>query len=111
MDEVFGTDQSSAAALTIPTTEKNKYDRIFFILIGFTVAAFTGIAAVQFYIQGHAADVRFIMLALIVLSVELFVYVEMNGGDRRTWSAQSCDMRRKMKTEDLKNRMLMHWNM
>lgn len=77
MDEVFGTDQSSAAALTIPTTEKNKYDRIFFILIGFTVAAFTGIAAVQFYIQGHAADVRFIMLALIVLSVELFVYVEM----------------------------------
>ena len=38
MDEVFGTDQSSAAALTIPTTEKNKYDRIFFILIGFTVA-------------------------------------------------------------------------
>lgn len=78
MDEVFGTDQSSAAALTIPTMEKNKYDRIFFILIGFTVAAFTGIAAVQFYIQGHAADVRFIMLALIVLSVELFVYVEMN---------------------------------
>lgn len=77
MDEVFGTDQSSAATLTIPTTEKNKYDRIFFILIGFTVAAFTGIAAVQFYIQGHAADVRFIMLALIVLSVELFVYVEM----------------------------------
>lgn len=77
MDEVFGTDQSSAAALTIPTMEKNKYDRIFFILIGFTVVAFTGIAAVQFYIQGHAADVRFIMLALIVLSVELFVYVEM----------------------------------
>lgn len=52
MDEVFGTDQSSAAALTIPTTEKNKYDRIFFILIGFTVAAFTGIAAVQFLYTG-----------------------------------------------------------
>lgn len=120
MDEVFGTDQSSAAALTIPTTEKNKYDRIFFILIGFTVAAFTGIAAVQFYIQGHAADVRFIMLALIVLSVELFVYVEMKRklsaaeDERRGQEGVECSELRYAEEDENrrpKNRMLMHWNM
>lgn len=108
MDEVFGTDQSSAAALTIPTTEKNKYDRIFFILIGFTVAAFTGIAAVQFYIQGHAADVRFIMLALIVLSVELFVYVEMkrklSAAEDERWGQEGVECSELRYAEEDENR-------